>query len=148
MRRLHGQHIWKRHLKINQRSWSTYTCETVCSPVDPPDNGQPSFIQPLLQRCLGGSGLRTIIMDKSLGTLLHFLGVFQFTQAQPLRSSHKTMLDECIQISFRVSTLKFFICKNCAAITTKIYIIPLISRNFFPLPTITDTKPRSRGCPQ
>ena len=28
-------------------------------------------------------------MDKSLGTLLHFWGVFQFTQAQPLPSPHK-----------------------------------------------------------
>ena len=28
-------------------------------------------------------------MDKSLGTLLRFLGVFQFTQVQPLPSPHK-----------------------------------------------------------
>ena len=28
-------------------------------------------------------------MDKSLGTLLHFWGVFQFTQAQPLPSPHQ-----------------------------------------------------------
>ena len=28
-------------------------------------------------------------MDKSLGTLLHFWGVFQFTQVQPLPSPHK-----------------------------------------------------------
>ena len=28
-------------------------------------------------------------MDKSLGTLLHFWGVFQFTQAQALPSPHK-----------------------------------------------------------
>ena len=28
-------------------------------------------------------------MDKSLGTLLCFLGVFQFTQVQPLPSPHK-----------------------------------------------------------
>ena len=28
-------------------------------------------------------------MDKSLETLLHFLGVFQFTRAQPLTSPHK-----------------------------------------------------------
>ena len=28
-------------------------------------------------------------MDKSLGTILHFWGVFWFTQAQPLRSPHK-----------------------------------------------------------
>ena len=29
------------------------------------------------------------IMDKSLETLLHFWGVFQFTQVQPLPSPHK-----------------------------------------------------------
>ena len=29
------------------------------------------------------------IMDKSLGTLFRFRGVFQFTQVQPLPSSHK-----------------------------------------------------------
>ena len=29
------------------------------------------------------------IMDKSLGTLLRFWGVFQFTQVEPLPSSHK-----------------------------------------------------------
>ena len=28
-------------------------------------------------------------MDKSLGTLLHFWGIFQFTQAQPLPSPHQ-----------------------------------------------------------
>ena len=44
-------------------------------------------------------------MDKSLGTVLHFWGVFQFTQAQPLPSDHSTMLDLCIQNFFRVSTL-------------------------------------------
>ena len=31
----------------------------------------------------------TTIVDKSLGTLLHFWGIFQFTQAQPLPSPHK-----------------------------------------------------------
>ena len=28
-------------------------------------------------------------MDKSLGTLLHFWGIFQFTNGYPLPSSHK-----------------------------------------------------------
>ena len=42
------------------------------------------------------------IMDKSLGTLLHFWGVFQFTQVEPL--TPQTMLDACIQ-NLRVSTL-------------------------------------------
>ena len=43
------------------------------------------------------------IMDKSLGTLLHFWGVFQFRQVQPLPSPHKRC---CVsRIVFRVSTL-------------------------------------------
>ena len=32
---------------------------------------------------------KTTTMDKSLGTLLHFCGVFKFAQAQPLPSPHK-----------------------------------------------------------
>ena len=44
-------------------------------------------------------------MGKSLGTLLHFWGVFQFTQAQTLPSPYKPMLDACIQNFFQVSTL-------------------------------------------
>ena len=31
------------------------------------------------------------IIDKSLGTLLHFWGVYQFTQVQPLASPHKNV---------------------------------------------------------
>ena len=41
------------------------------------------------------------IMDKSLGTLLHFWGVFQFTQTQPLPSPHK----QRSSFFFRCSTL-------------------------------------------
>ena len=39
----------------------------------------------------GGGGIFLImtIMDKSLGTLLRFWGVFQFTQVGPLPSPHK-----------------------------------------------------------
>ena len=44
-------------------------------------------------------------MDKSLGTLLRFWGVFQFTQVKPLPLTPQTMLDACIQNFFRVSTL-------------------------------------------
>ena len=33
--------------------------------------------------------LLATIMDKSLGTLLLFWGIFQFTQVQPLPSPHK-----------------------------------------------------------
>ena len=38
-------------------------------------------------------------MDKSLGTLLRFWGVFQFTQVQPPLTP-QTMLDACIQSFF------------------------------------------------
>ena len=44
------------------------------------------------------------IMDKSLGTLA-FLGVFQFTQAQPLPSAHKQCWTRVSRIFFRVLTL-------------------------------------------
>ena len=33
--------------------------------------------------------IKPTIMDKSLGTLLDFWGIFQFTHAQPLPSPHK-----------------------------------------------------------
>ena len=45
------------------------------------------------------------IMDKSLGTLLHFFGVFQFTQDQPLLSPHKQCWTSVSRIFFRVPTL-------------------------------------------
>ena len=35
------------------------------------------------------SAIETTIMHKSLGTLLHIWGIFQFTQVQPLPSPHK-----------------------------------------------------------
>ena len=44
------------------------------------------------------------IMDKSLGTLLRFWGVFQCAQFQPPPLTPHTMLDACIQNLFRVST--------------------------------------------
>ena len=44
-------------------------------------------------------------MDKSLGTLLCFWGVFQFTQVQPLPSPHKQCWTRVCRIFFRVSTL-------------------------------------------
>ena len=48
---------------------------------------------------------RATIMDKSLGTLLHFWGVFQFTQVQTLPSPHKQCWMYVSRIFFRVSTL-------------------------------------------
>ena len=44
-------------------------------------------------------------MDKSLGTLLRFWGVLQFTQVKPLPLTPQTMLEACIQNFSRVSTL-------------------------------------------
>ena len=44
-------------------------------------------------------------MDKSLGTLSRFWGVFQFTQVQPLPSPHKQCWTRVSRIFFRVSTL-------------------------------------------
>ena len=55
----------------------------------------PFFFPPLFQT----------IMDKSLGTLLHFWGVFRFTQVQPLPSRHKQCWTRVSRIFFRVSTL-------------------------------------------
>ena len=54
----------------------------------------PFFFPPLFQT----------IMDKSLGTLLHFWGVFQFTQVQPLPSPHKQCWTRVSRTFFRVST--------------------------------------------
>ena len=45
------------------------------------------------------------IVDKSLETLLHFWGVFQFTQVQPLPSPHKQCWTRVSRIFFRGSTL-------------------------------------------
>ena len=44
-------------------------------------------------------------MGKSLGTLLRFRGVFQFTQAQPLPLPHKQCWTLGLLNFFRVSTL-------------------------------------------
>ena len=44
-------------------------------------------------------------MDKSLGTLLRFWGVFQFTQVQHLPSPHKQCWTRVSRIFFRDSTL-------------------------------------------
>ena len=51
------------------------------------------------------SAIETTIMHKSLGTLLHIWGIFQFTQVQPLPSPHKQCWTCVSSIFFRVSTL-------------------------------------------
>ena len=55
--------------------------------------------------CENALYLLSTITDKSLGTLLHFWGVFQFTQVQPLPSPHKQCWTHVSRIFFRVSTL-------------------------------------------
>ena len=45
------------------------------------------------------------VMDRSLGTVLHFWGVFQFTQAQLLPSPLKQSWKHASRIFFGVSTL-------------------------------------------
>ena len=45
------------------------------------------------------------IINKSLGSLLHFWDVFQFTQVQLLPSAHKQCWTRVSRIFFRVSTL-------------------------------------------
>ena len=44
-------------------------------------------------------------MGKSLGTLLHFWGIFQLTQVQPLPSPHKKCWTSLSRIFSQVSTL-------------------------------------------
>ena len=46
-----------------------------------------------------------LTMDKSLGTLLHFWGIFQFTQTQPLPSPTNKDGRVYLEFFFRVSTL-------------------------------------------
>ena len=48
---------------------------------------------------------QTTIMDKSLGILLNFWGVFQFTHTLPLPSPHKQRWTHVSRIFFPVSTL-------------------------------------------
>ena len=45
------------------------------------------------------------VIDRSLGTVLHFWGFFQFTQAQLLPSPHKQSWKHVSRIFFGVSTL-------------------------------------------
>ena len=49
--------------------------------------------------------MEATIMDKRLGTLLRFWGVFQFIQVQLLPSPHKQCWTRVSRIFFRVSTL-------------------------------------------
>ena len=69
------------------------------------------------------------IMDKSLGTLLRFWGVFQFTRVQPFPSPHK-------QCSTRVSRIfsEFQLCigwgrENCKKISKRMHCFKREPRN-------------------
>ena len=79
----------------------------------------PFFFPPLFQN----------IMDKSLGALLRFWGVFQFTQVQPLPSPHK-------QCWTRVSRIfsEFQLCigwgrENCKKISKRMHCFKREPRN-------------------
>ena len=49
--------------------------------------------------------MQTTIMDKSLGILLNFWGIFQFTHTLPLSSPHKQRWTHVFRIFFPVTTL-------------------------------------------
>ena len=75
--------------------------------------------------------MQTTIMDKSLGTLLRFWGIFLFTQVQPLPSPHK-------QCWTRVSRIfsEFQLCiggggrgENCRKISKRMHCFKRESRN-------------------
>ena len=68
-----------KHVQKTPKSW-----EKVCSITIFHQNTEKTLLQPFFFPSL----FQTIV-DKSLGTLLRFWGVFQFTQVQPLPSPHK-----------------------------------------------------------
>ena len=84
-----------KHVQKTPKSW-----EKVCSITIFHQNTEKTLLQPFFFPSL----FQTIV-DKSLGTLLRFWGVFQFTQVQPLPSPHKQCWTRVSRIFFRVSTL-------------------------------------------
>ena len=69
-------------------------------------------------------------MDKSLGTLLHFWGIFQFTQVQPVHSPHK----QCwTRVSRNCSEFQLCIGRgeglNCRKISKKMHCFKREQRN-------------------
>ena len=69
-------------------------------------------------------------MDKSLGTLLHFWGIFQFTQVQPVPSPHK----QCwTRVSRNCSEFQLCIGRgeglNCRKISKKMHCFKREQRN-------------------
>ena len=88
-----------KHDQKNAKSWEKVCLTTIFirSPKKP-------FYK--LENCLFFfSPLFQTIMDKSLGTLLHFWGVFRFTQVLPLPTRHKQCWTRVSRIFCRVSTL-------------------------------------------
>ena len=76
---------------------------------------------PTRSEWLDSLGFETKIMDKSLGTLLHFWGVFQFTQLPNPPLNPQTKLDTYIQNFFQVSTLNRVGRENCNTISKRIH---------------------------
>ena len=76
---------------------------------------------PTRSEWLDSLGFGTKIMDKSLGTLLHFWGVFQFTQLPNPPLNPQTKLDTYIQNFFQVSTLNRVGRENCKTISKRMH---------------------------
>ena len=69
-------------------------------------------------------------MDKSLGTLLRFWGVFQFTQVQPLPSPHKQCWTRVSRVFF--PSFNFVQCggrENCKKILKRMHCFKRKPRN-------------------
>ena len=79
----------------------------------------PFFFPPLFQT----------IMDKSLGTLLHFWGVFQCTQVQPLPSPRKRCWMRVSRIFSAFNFVKGGGRENCKRISKRIHCFKTESRD-------------------
>ena len=92
-----------KHIQKTPKIW-----ETICSITifhQKPEKNTFTGLK-TSQNCLFSSHLFfRISVDKSLGALLRFWGVFQFTQVQPLPTPHKQCWTHVSRIFFRVSTL-------------------------------------------
>ena len=73
--------------------------------------------------------VRPTIMDKSLGTLLHFWGVFQFTQVQPLPSPHKQCWTRVSRIFSEFQLCRGWGRENCNKISKTLNCLKREPRN-------------------
>ena len=74
--------------------------------------------------------MTSTIMDKSLGTLLRFWGVFQFTQVQPLPSPHKQCLTRVSRIFSGFQLCIGWGRENCNEISKMIHCFKRELRNY------------------